>query len=281
MKKSDAIKNMSKIVVAGAAAIALCSVAFTGLNDKVLASELSKQESVVTIYSIKTNAIKASEDYVKENYEVIINKSSSSKDKSTLSAEAAAELGAEYIWNMYKVGLKDKVVVMSYNVSPITSETRWIGDVYKEYNQKDKSANIDQPDYSFMINAITGERSSIQMKYSADENAEPKPFNEKKADAKYKKNSDEYKKLAKKFTEEGFGVKVASSEYDGVSALLAKVDLKTLKANPEKMMATRIYISIEVTDTEGVKYEVTLTEDTKELQSIHIIEPDGGSDYLG
>lgn len=281
MKKLNEMKVISKTVFAGAAAIVLCSVMFTGVNNKVLASELKTQVSASTTYDIKTAKIEPSEDYVKEDYKVVVNKLSNKKDKSAMTAEAGAELGAKYLWDMYKVSMKGKVVVMSFNVSPITSETRWIGNIYEKYDQTAKETELIQPDYSFMINAITGERQYIQTKYSVSEDAKPFAFNEKKANEKYKKQCEDYKKVATKFAEKSYGVKIASSEFNGVSALLAESDYKTRKNHPEKLMATRMFINIIVTDTEGIKYQVTLTEDTKELQNINIIEPDGGSDYLG
>ncbi|BCJ96803.1 hypothetical protein acsn021_43720 [Anaerocolumna cellulosilytica] len=276
MKKSDAIKIISKTVFAGAVAIGLCSVAFTGFNNKVIASEMKKQTSSPTTYNIKTIKIEPSEDYVKEDYKVIINRLSPAKDINSLSAEAAAEIGAKYIWNMYKASLKEKVVVMYYNVSPITSETRWIGDVYENYDQTQTPGALGEPDYSFMINSISGERQSIQMKHSPSKISKPIPFDEKKANAYYKENCEEYKELAMKFTKESYGVKVASTDFDSVSALLENV-----RPRPENLEAIRLYINFIVVDTEGTEYSVSITEDTKELQSINSIEPDGGSDYLG
>ncbi len=281
MKKLNEMKVISKTVFAGAVAIVLCSVMFTGVNNKVLASELKTQVSASTTYDIKTAKIEPSEDYVKEDYKVVVNKLSNKKDKSAMTAEAGAELGAKYLWDMYKVSMKGKVVVMSFNVSPITSETRWIGNIYEKYDQTAKETELIQPDYSFMINAITGERQYIQMKYSVSEDAKTFTFNAKKANEKYKEQCEEYKKEAIKFAEKSYGVKIASSDFDGVSASFVESDYKTRKYNPDKVKCSRMYINIIVTDTEGIKYQVTLTEDTKELQNINIIEPDGGSDYLG
>jgi len=275
MKKADAIKTISKTIMAGTAAITLSSIAFTGFNNKILASELKKQTAVLTTYNIKTTEI--SEDYVKADYELIINKLSPTQCKSALSAEAAAEIGAKYIWDMYEESLKGKVLEMSYNISPITSETRWIGAVYENYDKTNKIQGMTE--YDVMINAITGERKELGKRNTPSENSQPIPFNEKEANDYYKDKSGEYIKLAEELTKKSYGVKVASSKFDGVAALLS-ADFKASKDKTENYMATRLYIIVAITDTEGREYEVSITEDTKELDYIFIKEQEQG-DYLG
>ncbi|MBU5440047.1 hypothetical protein KQI42_18735, partial [Tissierella sp. MSJ-40] len=111
-------KDIWKTVVASATAITLCSTVFAGANNLAMALALDKEESISTTYNVSTTSIDKAEDYVKADYKVLENKIMRSINSGALPIDQAAEIGAQYLWDMFKVDLSGKTIYMSYFIDP-------------------------------------------------------------------------------------------------------------------------------------------------------------------
>ncbi|MBU5440157.1 hypothetical protein KQI42_19370, partial [Tissierella sp. MSJ-40] len=95
----------------------------------------------------------------------------------------------------------------------------------------------------------------------------------------------EYLELAKQFAEKHSGVKAAKAEFKDISAFIDGSSIKYEKS-PSKSTNSRayeIFVQIIVTDEQGQKTEVTISTDSKALQSINVIDPNrkNNEKYLG
>lgn len=237
-KKSSDTKRTNyefpKIIAGAFAAIGVCAFLFGGLSDAVMAAELGKTAAVPTSYLLKeeiseakptisedvtvstetleTPAIKElqekkADNYVKGNYKVVsdpLTKDSTPTEKD-LTQDAAAEIGARMLWELFGLKMKGATIYMSYNSGTETfPRAFWSGDV--------RLGNTRLPEdtcYTFIIDAVTGERfnagyaRTLEKEVSLD-------FDKKLMD-----NPGEYTELARKLAEELDIVdgKAASSEY--------------------------------------------------------------------
>ena len=272
-------KNIRKTVVASATAITICSTVFVGANNVAMAMALDNEESISTTYNVSTTSIDKAEDYVKADYKVLENKIMRSINSSALPVDQVAEIGAQYLWDMFKVDLSGKTIYMSYFIDPDVAKAYWKGDII----ETGSDISDEPPAYSFVIEAISGARVFATKKYEEKETTVP--FNPEKSKEKYKNNCDEYLELAKQFAEKHSGVKAAKAEFKDISAFIdgSSIEYGKSSSNPTNSRAYEIFVQIIVTDEQGQKTEVTISTDSKALQSINVIDPNRKNDekYLG
>lgn len=237
-KKSSNTKRNNyefpKIIAGAFAAIGVCAFLFGGLSDAVMAAELGKTAAVPTSYllkeeiseekptisedvtasteSLETPAIKEvqekkADNYVKGTYKVVsdpLTKDSTPTEKD-LTQDAAAEIGARMLWELFGLKMNDATIYMSYNAGTETfPRAFWSGDV-----RLGDTRSPEDTCYTFIIDAVTGERfnagyaRTLEKEVSLD-------FDKKLMD-----NPGEYTELARKMAEELDIVdgKAASSEY--------------------------------------------------------------------
>ena len=272
-------KNIWKAVVASATAITICSTVFVGANNVAMAMALDKEESISTTYNVSTTFIAKAEDYVKSDYKVLENKIMRSTNSSALPIDQAAEIGAQYLWDMFKVDLSGKTIYMSYFIDPDVAKAYWKGDIIET-----GSDILDEPPaYEFVVEAISGARVSASKKYEEKETTVP--FNPEKAKEKYKNNCDEYLELAKQFAEKHSGAKAAKAEFKDISATIdgSSIEYGKSSSKSTNSRAYEIFVQVIVTDEQGQKTEVTISTDSKTLQSINTIDPNrkNNEKYLG
>ena len=273
-------KNTWKTVVVSATAITLCSTVFAGANNIAMAMALDKEESISTTYNISTTFINKAEDYVKADYEVLENKVMRSINSGALPVDQAAEIGAQYLWDMFKVDLSGKTIYMSYFIDPDVAKAYWQGDIVEAGSDISDAP----PAYSFVVEAISGARVSASKKYEKKETTVP--FDPEKLREKYKNNCDEYLELAKQFAEKHSGVKAARAEFKDISATIdgSSIDHgKPFSKSGNYSRAYEIFVQVTVMDEQGQKTEVTISTDSKTLQSINTIDPNrkNNEKYLG
>lgn len=239
-KKSD--KNEFPRIIAGAfAAIGVCAFLFGGVSDAVMAAELGKTATVSTSYLLKEGtaeakegteskgakkvdaAIEAEEEiqeadavingevqenkYVKGTYKVVsdpLTKDSIPTEKD-LKQDVAAETGAKMLWELYGLKMNGATIYMSYNAGTETfPRAFWSGDV-----RLGDTRSPEDTCYSFMIDAVTGERFNAGFSRTLDKKVSL-DFDQKLMD-----NPGEYTQLAKELAEKLDIVngKAASSEY--------------------------------------------------------------------
>lgn len=154
-------KNICRTVVASAMAITLCSTVFAGANNVAMAMALDKEESISTTYNVSTTIVDKAEDYVKADYKILENKVMRSINSGALPVDQAAEIGAQYLWDMFKVDLNGKTIYMSHFVDPEVAKAYWKGDIIETGSEISDAP----PVYSFVIEAISGARVSASKEW--------------------------------------------------------------------------------------------------------------------
>ncbi|WP_070042260.1 hypothetical protein [Robinsoniella peoriensis] len=145
--------------------------------------------------------------YVKGTYKVVsdpLTKDSIPTEKD-LKQDAAAETGAKMLWELYGLKMNGATIYMSYNAGTETfPRAFWSGDV-----RLGDTRSPEDTCYSFMIDAVTGERFNAGFSRTLDKKVSL-DFDQKLMD-----NPGEYTQLAKELAEKLDIVngKAASSEY--------------------------------------------------------------------
>lgn len=273
-------KSILRTVAAGTMAISLCSTIFIGNNNTAMAMALDREESIPIVYNISTTSINMAKNYVKSNYKVLENKIMSSENTSALTSNQAAEVGAQYLWDMFQVDLEGKTIYMSYFIDHSVAKAYWKGDIIE--------TGIDileePPSYSFVIEAISGKRVSISKPFEEKETTVP--FNPTKLAEEYRGNCDEYLNLAKQIIEKHSGTKAIAAEFKDVAAFIdgSSINIgKTSSNGDDDVRAYEIFVVVIVTDEEGQQAEIAISTDSKNIQSVITINPDRKNDnnYLG
>ena len=178
-------------ILAATAIIGASTLLFQGFVQVVTASDFNKTNTIPTSYanyaaaSSQTTQNSLPVGYKKANYTVkaMNNQKPTSKD---ITKEAAAEIGAKALWEMFGQSLEGKVIQISYQKpSEILPRAKWYAEV--KINEK--------LNYFFYIDAVTGEFFSINRE---------RWFDEKIADydEELAKNPQDYVTVAKKYADQ-------------------------------------------------------------------------------
>lgn len=154
-------KEFGKLAISTFAIIGTCTMLFSGITEMVMATEIGKTETVFTNYSSTSSASAKKlvpKGYVKANYKVVSDPLEYYNDKKPtakdLTQEQAAELGAQLLWELFGVDLDKATIYMGYDLGTETfPRAFWSGDVRFGDTRKPGETS-----YSFMIDAMTGER---------------------------------------------------------------------------------------------------------------------------
>jgi hypothetical protein len=204
--------------------------------------------------------------------------------KAAMGYEKAAQIGAQYIWEMFGESIDGKAVEMLYAAWPHSSKTYWIGDVFADTKKIPNTPYFERTDddspylYRFYIDAVTGEWVRITEK-------QPKPKESKVKETvgldkflammeQPPAGIDEYIKIAKAFAQKHFTkTKVVDAEF-----------LRYIcNANKGSIFQIEIYekgavVSITVTDDTGRVAEVDVDMDTKRAYSLNTSNSDNTDD---
>jgi predicted small secreted protein len=152
MKKKKS-HELRKIIVFSTLALALAVTAFIGSNNLVFAAA-TKPETIPMSDAIKISQMStstASDDYQTPKLTVVWNDNDGLPENAphagAMGYEEAAQIGAQYIWDMYGESIDGKTVEMTYAAWPFSSRTYWMGVVAGSYE--------------FKVDAVTGEAISI------------------------------------------------------------------------------------------------------------------------
>ena len=206
------MKKIWKTILTSAVVLVTGTLLFEGFTQAAVAAEFKKTEKVPTSYteytkdSVKSTDKKVPEGYVKANYtigtidlECYKNNKPDSKD---ITKEAAAEIGAQALWQIFGVNLEGQEIKMGYDLPTDTfSRTGWAAEVWIDGKQS----------YYFSVDSVTGELFQIGYDRTLKEDVSVA------YDAELAKNPQEYIELAKKAATE-FNVvhgSIKSVEYNG------------------------------------------------------------------
>ncbi|MFM1653254.1 hypothetical protein ACI7RC_14265 [Brevibacillus sp. B_LB10_24] len=210
--KTGSGKSLKQTVLAAAVVIGGSTLLFQGLVQGVTAAEFKKTDTVATSYTNYTaSSAQATQKslpagYKKANYTVgdidlesYRNQTPTSKD---ITKEAAAEIGAQALWEVFGQSLEGQVIQMGYNqASESLPRTSWYADVLIDGKRS----------YSFTVDSVTGELFDLARERTLDKQVsldfDPELF----------KNPQEYVALAKNLAEKYNVVhgKVKSVAYNG------------------------------------------------------------------
>lgn len=177
-------------ILASAAIIGASTLLFQGFVQVVTASDFNKTSTIPTSYanyaaaSSQTTQSSLPVGYKKANYTVkaVNNQKPTSKD---ITKEAAAEIGAKALWELFGQSLEGKVVEIGYQKpSDALPRAHYYADVKID----------DKLNYFFYIDAVTGEFFSMNReRWFKDQIAD--------YDEKLAHNPQEYVAVAKKYAE--------------------------------------------------------------------------------
>lgn len=193
-------KNILKLTAATLAIIGAGTILFNSAAEVALAANEGKVETVPTSYQVSDSLETAlpkseikGENSGKVNYSVSMDSLNTGMPTDVdLTMEEAADVGAEYLRNIFGLDLEGAYVYMMYNSGTVTfPRAFWMGDVLFEEEQTPESTR-----WTYMIDAVTGELFNISYGRQLDVNV---PLG---LDAALAKDYSIYAELAKKKAEE-------------------------------------------------------------------------------
>ncbi|MBP1991612.1 hypothetical protein [Paenibacillus eucommiae] len=212
----DGFKNngFRKNILAAAVVIGACTLLFQGFTQAATSVEVKKIKTIPTSYAkVATDSSQAAQQsqslpkgYKKANYtigaidlEYYNNQTPTNKD---MSQKAAAEIGAQALWQVFGLSLEGQVIEMGYQqATDSLPRSSWYADVLIDGERS----------YCFSVDSVTGELFSIVHGRTLDKKVSVA------FDAVLDKNPQEYVALAKKLAETYNVVHgaVKSVEYNG------------------------------------------------------------------
>lgn len=216
-KRKNMVKRNYKAAVAAGLSVCLFGGGFVFLNNLVSAAAYDKPVEISadwqTVEAEESQA--AGAGYQKADYKVEADQVLTCTNPNAISAEEAAELGAQYLWDVYGADLNGSTIHMSYYVYVSNMTGYWLGDIIPE------GSNENWPKYTFSIEAVTGMRNSVERPYCGDEGRDVIMYQAEKIDALYKENS-EFLELAKKYAEIQLSSESVKVEFHGSGAVPAE-----------------------------------------------------------
>lgn len=245
MKNNNKKKFFGKSAALALTLIGVSAVSFNVLAEGTMAAELARPQSIPTTYNVTpSEEAKAPEGYKKADYTIIMEDYSETPTSKDLTAEEAAELGAQMLWEIYGADLDGAYIYMGYCSGTETfNRPFWSGDV--RFSKKRTPSDFT---YSFMLDSVSGDRFNVGQSKQLDVKV---PLG---ADSSLEKDHSEYDKLAVKAAEDYNLVHgaVASTEYNcqGYGS----------NNNPD--------ITIDVIGTNGERATLTFSRYDQELMGI-------------
>ena len=167
-KKKD--KNFMKVTAIAVLAIGLFSAAFLGINELAFAASTNGVENIPLMASVDMPTVPAPPEGFQSPKIAVIDDiqasyfSPAQRRANALSAEEAAEIGAQYIWELFGESIDGTVLVMTYTHWPNSTRSVWVGSVLEPegidvntFTQETFDPNVRRL-FSFNIDSVTGMR---------------------------------------------------------------------------------------------------------------------------
>ncbi|KAF5065735.1 hypothetical protein DSECCO2_270940 [anaerobic digester metagenome] len=167
-------KNLKKTVMAATLIIGASTMMFQGLTQVAVAAVYNKTDTIPTSYvACEKGAFQVTvpEGYTKANYKVgaidleyYKNNHPTEKD---LTKEEAAELAAQYIWQVYGVDLEGQTIEMGYDTNTdVNPHPKWEANVFMKGQDYHEGYSVKL--YGVEIDSVTGELFNISMNRALD-----------------------------------------------------------------------------------------------------------------
>lgn len=245
MRKQNKKKTFVKTAALALTVIGISAMSFNMLSEAVMAAQLDRSSAIPTVYNVTpSQEADVPEGYEKANYTLILEDYSETPTSKDLTAEEAAELGAQMLWELYGADLEGAYVFMGYNSGTDTfNRPFWSGDVRFTKDRKPSDFG-----YSFLLDAVTGDRFNVGQSKQLDVKTALGP------DSSLSKNPSKYCDLATK----------AAQDYNIVHSDVASTEYNcqgySCNNNPD--------ITIDVIGTNGERASVTFSRYNQELLGI-------------
>jgi len=283
-------KEILKVAAVAVLSIGVMSAGLIGLNAKVFAGATNNGESmpIIATQAVAAPAIAQDAQEAPEGFQaptLTINEfQENNPSPRALNLEDAAQIGAQYIWDMFGICLDGKFVDLWYQVWPSHTRAYWFGHVAESREALVNSQFL----YSFLIDAVTGERidiTRIEITYRPE--AVQAALNEQVIRGDYGRNVDgtgdtifdailnlrtrhqmperldEQEQVAKELAQRHFvRTEVVSAEF--VSFGVSNFDLD----ESGNLVITAHMLTFSVTDSTGRVALVSFNEETGELFNI-------------
>lgn len=245
MRKQKKKKTFVKTTALALTVIGIGALSFNVLSEAAMAAQLSSPSAIPTAYSVTpSQEADVPEGYEKANYTLILEDYSETPTSKDLTAEEAAELGAQMLWELYGADLEGAYVFMGYIAGTDTfNRPFWSGDV--RFTKDRKPSDFC---YTFSIDAVTGDRFNVGQSVQLNVKTALGP------DSSLSKNPSKYYDLAAK----------AAQDYNIVHSDVASTEYNcqgySCNNNPD--------ITIDVIGTNGERASVTFSRYNQELLGI-------------
>lgn len=194
-------KYLKNTILAAAVIIGASTMMFQGFTQAVAASVYNQTNTIPTSYVNRTDVSSKTvlpEGYKKANYTVQMSdlpyyaeKVPTEKD---MTKEAAAELTAQYLWQVYGADMEDQVIEMGYNTATEnTPRPMWTADIAMKGEGYHDGYRVDR--YSVWLDSVTGDLLSLGMGRSLEAKVNPGPdasLDKSKYEAAAKKLAEKY-----------------------------------------------------------------------------------------
>ena len=265
-----------KTVFASVIAVGLFCAAFVLANNVALSAAVNRSDSIY-IAAVSVNIppeIIPPEGFVKPSLTVY--EASTAPDTVNTNAMSyiyAAELGAQYIWEVFGVCIDGKVVEMFSTFFPFGTESYWFGRVA----ESEALINSNEVIFGFTLDAVSGKRIGIYQSVSAllGEN-DPSLTQEElhKIDEfpnLYVEAEEiaQYEQIAKEYAGRHFNSSnIAAIEFDRASPL-------RLGREPDgELIVTEYEMFFMASDDSCCVVEIAILMSTKELRRINTLQDD-------
>jgi hypothetical protein len=286
-------KEIIKVVSATALCLGLFGAAFLGLNQMTLASAtegtqpLQLDPPAVNISAANVALAMSDENRKPDMAFDVIFESDTVPSRNALSPEAAAEIGAQYIWDMFGESIEGKSVQMTYSNPPAATRAFWIGVVFeqgtrlinRESSVEDRMQFGRSTHFTFTVDAITGEwvnistnshqteisdevRAALDARLILSQGALTERMTSERQLYAFSRNTqqlDEYIEAAREIAQKHFNTsEVTSVELRDVATI-------AYGFNENGLYSAKRQLVFEVTDSTGRIADVAITETTKQL----------------
>lgn len=186
-------KEITLCLLGAAVVITVCASVFSGTAEVAASIGTGKAETVPTKYPAVSSAVAMSEKEQRVEYSIKDDELlTDTPGAQALSREAAAQAGAQMLWDYFGVDLKGATVYMGYSAGAETyPRAIWSGDV-----RFGSGRTPENPGFYFMVDALTGERLTASQGRILDKKVSLG------YDSKLAENPAQYLSLAKDFAVE-------------------------------------------------------------------------------
>ncbi|MDR2940351.1 MAG: hypothetical protein LBV08_08560 [Clostridiales bacterium] len=310
--KKDKFLNKAVMIISAALVIGTSGVVFAAANETMLMNEIDRTMEVAA-NNILPPAVQSAvntdaPDFTSSDYtvnDVYANSARPSGQpgfpEAAMTAQEAADIAAEYLWQVFSYSSKGLGYEMYSEIEPINLSLRGKPyDVYDGINplaeravwNGDVLANSGDLIFMFSMDAITGEILSAHKEAltQPESPATIRIFNSAEGARFWNENREEFLGLAKNYANKHLGTEIVSAEFEATIARglpvpeevkealdqglpltdeMLESQMGVNEAGEKAMLVQNNLMDIRVTDTTGREIIVSITDNTKELFEIY------------